>query len=64
MPCACNEAGRGAQVVQEVHVKNRCAWLNHSSEPAAFLALAERHPNVRLWFSVSLTNRALGCTHD
>ena len=32
-------------------MKNRCAWLNHSSDPAAFIGLAEAHPNVRLWFS-------------
>ena len=43
--------GSGLQVVQEVHVKNRCAWLNHSSEPAAFLHLVQCHPNIRLWFS-------------
>jgi hypothetical protein len=35
----------------QVHVKNRCAWLNHSSNPAAFIRLVERFPNIRLWFS-------------
>ncbi len=39
------------QVVQQVHVKNRCAWLNHSSDPRQFIELVQRHPNVRLWFS-------------
>ena len=43
--------GSGLQVVQEVHVKNRCAWLNHSSDPATFLRLVQRFPNIRLWFS-------------
>lgn len=43
--------GSGLQVVQEVHVKNRCAWLNHSSDPAAFIRLTRRYPNIRLWFS-------------
>jgi hypothetical protein len=43
--------GSGLQVVQEVHVKNRCAWLNHSSNPTAFIRLVERFPNIKLWFS-------------
>lgn len=34
-----------------MHVKNRCAWLNHSSDPTRFLRLLGAHPNVRLWFS-------------
>ena len=25
--------GCGLRVLQEVHVKNRCAWLNHSHNP-------------------------------
>uniref|UniRef100_A0A061QWZ0 Calcineurin-like phosphoesterase n=1 Tax=Tetraselmis sp. GSL018 TaxID=582737 RepID=A0A061QWZ0_9CHLO len=44
-------AGCGLKVVQSVHVKNRCAWLNHSSDPGAFIRLVERHPNIALWFS-------------
>ncbi|GBF87795.1 calcineurin-like phosphoesterase [Raphidocelis subcapitata] len=44
-------AGSGLKVVQGVHVKNRCAWLNHSDRPGRFIELVERHPNVRLWFS-------------
>lgn len=32
-------------------MKNRCAWLNHSSNPTFFIRLTERHPNIRLWFS-------------
>jgi len=39
-------------------VKNRCAWLNHSSNADAFIALVHRHPNIRLWFS----GAALTCT--
>ena len=38
-------------MVQAVHVKNRCAWLNHSSNPEVFLGLVHRFPNIRLWFS-------------
>ncbi len=55
--CHCGKAHcevgalRRTQVVQEVHVKNRCAWLNHSSDPRAFIRVAEAHPHVRLWFS-------------
>ena len=32
-------------------MKNRCAWLNHSSNPGAFIRLVHSHPNIRLWFS-------------
>lgn len=43
--------GSGLKVVQNVHVKNRCAWLNHSDRPQRFIRIVERHDNVRLWFS-------------
>lgn len=43
--------GSGLKVVQTVHVKNRCAWLNHSSNPHEFIDLVHQHPNIRLWFS-------------
>lgn len=43
--------GSGLKVIQSVHVKNRCAWLNHSSDPGAFARLLARHPHVKLWFS-------------
>lgn len=43
--------GCGLKVLQEVHVKNRCAWLNHSDRPQRFLDLVRRHANIRLWFS-------------
>jgi len=43
--------GSGLKVVQAVHVKNRCAWLNHSSDPGRFLRLVQSHPNIKLWFS-------------
>lgn len=36
---------------QEVHVRNRCAWLNHTREPHRFLDLVRRHSNIKLWFS-------------
>lgn len=39
------------QVLHNVHVKNRCAWLNHSSNPRAITDLISAHPNVQLWFS-------------
>jgi hypothetical protein len=41
--------------VQSVHVKNRCAFLNHSGNASVFMELVEQHPNIRLWFSVSLS---------
>lgn len=37
---------------QSVHVKNRCAFLNHSSNAAEFMQLVEQHSNIALWFSV------------
>ena len=43
--------GSGLKVVQNVHVKNRCAWLNHSDRPERFMQLVEKYGNVRLWFS-------------
>lgn len=43
--------GSGLKVVQAVHVKNRCAWLNHSSNPQRFMQLVQAHPNIKLWMS-------------
>ncbi len=37
--------------MQGVHVKNRCAWLNHSEKPQVFVDLVRQYPNIRLWFS-------------
>ncbi len=46
-------AGCGLRVVQDVHVRNRCAYLNHAdpAAAAAFVRLVERHANICLWFS-------------
>ncbi len=39
-------------MIQELHIKNRCAWLNHSANPRAFVDLVGRHPGrIKLWFS-------------
>lgn len=43
--------GCGLTVIQSVHVKNRCAFLNHSSNADEFMRLVEQHPNICLWFS-------------
>lgn len=43
--------GSGLKALQAVHVKNRCAWLNHSSDPKRFMRLVEKYPNIKLWFS-------------
>lgn len=43
--------GSGLKVVQAVHVKNRCAWVNHSSAPDRFIRIVQAHPNIKLWFS-------------
>ena len=44
-------AGCGLRLLQEVHVKNTCAWLNHSSRPEVFLRLCRANPQIKLWFS-------------
>eukprot|EP00890_Picochlorum_soloecismus_P006210 jgi/Picsp_1/6590/NSC_03933-R1_protein len=43
--------GSGLKAVQAVHVKNRCAWLNHSSNASHFINLVKKYPNIKLWFS-------------
>lgn len=37
--------------MQAVHVRNRCAWLNHSGKSGIFINLVNQYPNIRLWFS-------------
>ena len=29
----------------------RCAWLNHSVNPHAFIESVKRHPRIKAWFS-------------
>lgn len=43
--------GSGLKAIQAVHVKNRCAWLNHSSNAEHFMSLVRSNPNIKLWFS-------------
>jgi len=43
--------GSGIKVLDELHVKNRCAWLNHSDNPRQFIEIVARHPQIKLWFS-------------
>eukprot|EP00850_Spirogloea_muscicola_P003383 SM000013S26552 [mRNA] locus=s13:997826:1000332:+ [translate_table: standard] len=43
--------GAGIPSLQEVHVRNLCAWLNHSNRPQRFLELVRQHPQIKLWFS-------------
>ena len=45
-------AGAGIRVVHNVHVKNRCAWLNHSDEEGVrfFMELLSRKGDmIALW---------------
>ena len=35
-------------------MKNRCAWVNHSGDPTAFIRLVQRYDNIRLWASGEL----------
>lgn len=45
--------GSGLRVLQNVHVTNGCAWLNHSSETKRkrFISLVRANPQIKLWFS-------------
>ena len=43
--------GSGLRVLQAVHVKNRCAWLNHGEAPQRFAEIAAVNPQIKLWFS-------------
>ena len=45
--------GSGLRVLQNVHVTNGCAWLNHCSDTTrgAFLRAVQDHQQVKLWFS-------------
>ena len=43
--------GSGLKAIQSLHVKNRCAWLNHSSDPKKFSELCQRFPCIKLHFS-------------
>eukprot|EP00899_Mesostigma_viride_P000804 jgi/Mesvir1/10724/Mv13801-RA.2 len=43
--------GSGLTALQNVHVRNRCAWLNHTSNPAQFPAIAAANPQIKLWMS-------------
>jgi len=47
-------AGSGLRVLQNVHIKNGCAWLNHASDPDrrnAFVRWVKKHPQIKLWCS-------------
>ncbi|KAK9802059.1 hypothetical protein WJX73_008858 [Symbiochloris irregularis] len=43
--------GSGIKAVLNVHVKNRCAWVNQSSDPKALMRLVHTYPCIKLWFS-------------
>lgn len=46
--------GSGLRVLQSVHIRNGCAWLNHCGAPdesRAFLRLVRQHPQIKLWCS-------------
>ena len=44
-------------------MKNRCAWLNHSSNAGAFISLVHRYPNIRLWFSGTQRRASQNCKY-
>jgi hypothetical protein len=44
--------GSNLRVLQNVHVVNGCAWMNHcSSNRSTFIETVKQHPQVKLWFS-------------
>lgn len=43
--------GCGLKVINDLHIKNRCAWLNHSGNAHVFMDIVARHPRIKLWFS-------------
>lgn len=46
--------GSGLRALQDVHVRNGCAWLNHcgsEAERRVFLELVHCHPGIRMWLS-------------
>ncbi|CAB1102864.1 unnamed protein product [Ectocarpus sp. CCAP 1310/34] len=46
--------GSGLRVVQGVHIKNQCAWLNHSvgdRERRYFLRMCRKYGHIKAWFS-------------
>jgi len=45
--------GSGLRVLQSVHVKNGCAWLNHSSESSrgTFIQAVRNYPQIKFWAS-------------
>eukprot|EP00903_Cladosiphon_okamuranus_P022060 g20287.t1 len=46
--------GSGLRVVQGVHIKNQCAWLNHSvgdRERRHFVRMCRKYRQVKAWFS-------------
>ena len=44
--------GSGLRVLQNVHVQNGCAWLNHcSSNRDIFIKTVKENPQIKLWFS-------------
>jgi len=45
--------GSGLRVLQNVHVVNGCAWMNHCSEKSRslFIENVKENPQIKLWFS-------------
>jgi len=45
--------GSGLRTLQGVHIKNGCAWINHTEEKTRlkFFELCNKHPCIRAWFS-------------
>eukprot|EP00904_Undaria_pinnatifida_P008228 jgi/Undpi1/4535/HiC_scaffold_18.g07889.m1 len=46
--------GSGLRVVQGVHIRNQCAWLNHSGgddERRHFMRMCRKYGHVKAWFS-------------
>ncbi len=47
----CPPLGSRLRVILNLHLNFANAWLDHNEEPARYLEIAKRHPQIRLWFS-------------
>lgn len=43
--------GSGIRVLQSVHLQCPNAWINHTQGPERLIAIVERNPQIKLWFS-------------
>jgi hypothetical protein len=47
----CPPVGSQLGVIQNLHLRAGCAWLNQSSSPQRYFEILNDNPQIRLWFS-------------